>query len=154
MNVNLTAQLQTKFGLTREIKIKDSIRQVGVLSTTMYGLLMDEISKNIYKENIGIQIDESMSKIGCLQWVDDNLLASGIEQQKCLDKTNSTSNEYHVEYGQPKSNTQIIKNRRTKKTKEKFNLGDMPLEMTENYKYLGYIQNSKNNNEDHLKSIK
>ena len=48
----------------------------------------------------------------------------------------------------------IIKNRRTKKTKEKFNLGDMPLEMTENYKYLGYIQNSKNNNEDHLKSIK
>ena len=56
LNENLTAKLQTKFGLTREIKIKDSIRQGGVLSTTLYGLLMDEIGKEINKENIGIQI--------------------------------------------------------------------------------------------------
>ena len=57
LNENLTAQPQTKYGLTREIKIKDSIRQGGVLSTTMYGLLMDEISKNVQKENKGIQIN-------------------------------------------------------------------------------------------------
>ena len=49
LNENLVAQLQTKYGLTREIKIKDSIRQGGLLSITMYGLLMDEISKNTKK---------------------------------------------------------------------------------------------------------
>ena len=92
---------------------------------------MDEISKNIKKENIGIKIDESMSKIGCLQWVDDNLLAATNSQelQKCLDITDITSNEYHVEYGQPKSNTQIIKKRKKKVEKEEFKLGNMPLEM-------------------------
>ena len=49
LNKNLTAKLQTKYGLTREIHIKDSIRQGGVLSTTMYGILMDEINKEITK---------------------------------------------------------------------------------------------------------
>ena len=55
-----------------------------------------------------------MDKIGCLQWVDDNLLAAtnGYDLQKALDITNTTSNEYHVEYGQPKSNTQLIKSKK------------------------------------------
>ena len=48
-NENLTATLHTKFGLTREMTIKDSIRQGGVPSTTMYGLLMDEINREIKK---------------------------------------------------------------------------------------------------------
>ena len=156
LNENLTAQLQTKYGLTREIKIKDSIRQGGVLSTTMYGLLMDEISKNVQKENKGIQINGISGKKGSLLWVDDVLLitTSGEELQKSLDITDDTSKTYHIEYGQAKSNTQIIK-RKTKVTKkENFKLGEIPLENTEKYKYLGYIQNSKNNNEDHMKHIK
>ena len=32
INTNLTATIQTKYGNTREIKIRDSIRQGGVLS--------------------------------------------------------------------------------------------------------------------------
>ena len=47
LNENLTAKLQTKYGLTREIKIKDSIRQGGVLSVVEYALLIDEINKEI-----------------------------------------------------------------------------------------------------------
>ncbi len=47
LNSNLTAKLKTKYGLTRPIKIKDSIRQGGVLSVIQYALLMDEINKEI-----------------------------------------------------------------------------------------------------------
>ena len=47
LNQNLTAQLQTKYGLTRDIRIKDSIRQGGVLSVIQYALLIDEINKEI-----------------------------------------------------------------------------------------------------------
>ena len=62
-----------------------------------------------------------------------------------------------MEYGQSKSNTRIIKTQRKKvkgETKEEFKLGNTQLEMTEKYKYLGYLQNSKNNNDHHIKNIK
>ena len=45
LNKNVTATIQTKYGLTRKIKIKDSIRQGGFLSVLQYALLMDEINK-------------------------------------------------------------------------------------------------------------
>ena len=47
MNSNLPAKIQTKFGLTREIKIKDSIRQDGVLSVIEYATLIDKISEEL-----------------------------------------------------------------------------------------------------------
>ena len=45
INSNLTATIKTKFGSTRMIKIKDSIRQGGVLSVIEYANLIDEIAK-------------------------------------------------------------------------------------------------------------
>ena len=35
-----------------------------------------------------------------------------------------------------------------------FTLGDMNLKYTDKYKDLGYIQNNKNNLEDHIKALK
>ena len=45
LNSNLTARIQTRYGLTRRINIKDSIRQGGILSFIEYATLIDEISK-------------------------------------------------------------------------------------------------------------
>ena len=83
---------------TRSIKIRDSIRQGGVLSTTMYGLLMDEISKEIKKENLGIKIEEIDERQASLLWVDDVLLITTDSQelQKLLDITENTSSKYRV----------------------------------------------------------
>ena len=41
INTNLTTTIKTKYGNTREIKIRDSIRQGGVLSVLMYAAVMD-----------------------------------------------------------------------------------------------------------------
>ena len=70
MNENLTARISTKYGQTRQIRIRDSIRQGGVLSVIQYALLMDEISKQIKEENLGILINEE-ERTGCLEWMDD-----------------------------------------------------------------------------------
>ena len=43
LNSNLTARIQTRYGLTRRINIKDSIRQGGVPSVIEYETLIDEI---------------------------------------------------------------------------------------------------------------
>ena len=53
MNENLSAQLSTRHGNTRENRIKDSIRQGGVLSVLQYAIIIDEINKEITKKNLG-----------------------------------------------------------------------------------------------------
>ena len=155
LNENLTAKLQTKYGLTRTIKILDSIRQGGVLSTTLYGIIMDEISKELQEKNQGISIAENGIKQGTLLWVDDVfLIALEGELQNPLDITNEISNKYHIEYGEQKSNALPIKTGKRKIKENKYHLGEMELKTTEKYKYLGYLQNTKNNNEDHIKAVK
>ena len=54
MNSDLTARIRTKYGLTRKIKIKDSIRQGGVLSVIEYATLMDEITKELQEKRQGL----------------------------------------------------------------------------------------------------
>ena len=154
LNENLRAKIQTKHGNTRTIKIKDSIRQGGVLSTTLYGILMDEISKALENEETGIELIEGVLKIGSLLWVDDVIvLEEEGKLQPPLDITNETSNIYHIEYGEPKSNSMTIKNNRKKPINKNYNIGPMKLKRTDKYKYLGYLQNEKNNNDDQLKAI-
>ncbi len=50
MNTNLRAKPQTRFGLTREIKIKDNIRQGGPPSVIECATLIDEILKENHTE--------------------------------------------------------------------------------------------------------
>ena len=45
LNSNLTAKIQTRYGLTRTIRIKNSIRQWGLLSVIEYAALIDEIER-------------------------------------------------------------------------------------------------------------
>ena len=54
INTNLTATIKTKYGNTREIKIRDRIRQGGVLSVLMYATVMDEIAEEINKYELGV----------------------------------------------------------------------------------------------------
>ena len=154
LNENLTAQLQTKYGLTRDIKIKDSIRQGGVLSVVQYALLIDEISKEIQKYGLG-DMTEGLAEIiaCCLLWMDDvALIATDPKNlQTMLDITDETANRYHVEFGEPKS--KILKIGKVK-TLEEFKLGEVTLEFTDKYKYLGEIFNNKGNLKDHISEIK
>merc|ERR1711976_722845 len=84
LNKNLTATIVTKYGNTREIKIKDSIRQGGVLSVIQYALLIDEINK----ENI--RTNQSPNQINTLLWMDDIALITNniADMEKLLKQTN------------------------------------------------------------------
>ena len=106
LNTNLKTTIQTKHGPTRKITIKDSIRQGGVLSVTLYALMMDEINKDIMKETeLGINIPGTEIKIPCLLWMDDVVLAETSVQksQDLLNSTDRTSKKYHVEFGMAKT---------------------------------------------------
>ena len=152
LNENLTATIQTDHGATREIQIKDSIRQGGVLSVNQYALLMDEISKAIIERNLGVP-DGNENKTGCLLWMDDVALITNNENEmnEMLTITNQIARKYHIKFGQEKSKIMM-----TGKIKEnhKFYLGEMEIERTKAYKYLGVTLNEKNNLKDHIKSTK
>ena len=154
LNENLTAKIMTKFGPTRMIKIKDSIRQGGVLSTTLYGILMDEISKALSKEKHGIELIKNQLRIGSLLWVDDvAVVEEEGKLQPPLNTTDKVSNKYHIEFGKPKSNSMTIKNNKKKPINKEYQIGQMTLDKKQKYKYLGYLQNEKNNNDDQFTAI-
>ena len=115
LNENLRATIKTLHGNTRIIQIRDSIRQGGVLSVIEYAVLMDEINKELEKQNIGINMEELDEIIGCLLWMDDVvLIAESKEQmQKMLNITNEIAGKYRIVFGEKKSNENWRKQRQT-----------------------------------------
>ena len=93
----------------------------------MFGILMDQISKEIQKENLGVKIKGTDLTIGSLLWVDDVVLAETDPEKmkRMLEITDHVEKSYHLEFGKQKSKTVKIG-----KGKEslKFMLGDMELE--------------------------
>ncbi len=158
LNQNLTARIRTKHGLTRKIQIKDSIRQGGVLSVAQYAVLMDEIAKDIRNEHRGIKLPNSDVPVGSLLWVDDVALISldAKELQDMLDTTNNTASKYRIAFGKEKSQVMVIgsKKQREQAANTKFHLGEMELDKTESYSYLGEKLNSQGDLTDQIKSIK
>ena len=151
LNEGLEAVIKNKHGRTRKIKINDSIRQGGVLSVILFGMIMDQISKELSKEDLGIQISGTDLKVSSLLWVDDVVLLETYEEKmkRILEVVNETSKKYHIEFGESKSKAMKIG-----KVRPKFYLGDMELQYTESYKYLGYMTNTRNDLGIHLNSIK
>ena len=141
LNMNLKATIKTKDGPTRPINIKDSIRQGGVLSVLMYALLMDEIAKEIEKASKGCIIKGTNRKVGCLLWMDDVVLFSETDKelQEMLNITYEVAKKYHIEFGKDKSKVMTT----DKKNSTQFHLGDMNMEKTETYKYLGETVHNK-----------
>ena len=152
LNENLTATVQAKYGPTRKITIKDSIRQGGVLSVLQTALLIGEINKEIIGTDLGIKIPNTETNIACLLWMDDVLLLEtrpGENINYSISPTkwpkSSTSNSE-----KKKSQTMIIGNTQER---PRFTLGQMELDLTGTYKYLGEMINEKTNLKDQIAQI-
>ena len=153
LNSNLRTTIQTKYGPTRQISITDSIRQGGVLSVTLYALLMDEINKDMQGSDLGIKIPGTNTRIPCLLWMDDVVLTETETKrsQELLDKTNHTSQKYHVEFGMPK--TKYLRSGRPKKQIE-LKIGEKNIDETEKYTYLGEVINKGMNLKLHIRTMR
>ena len=150
LNSNLTARIQTRYGLTRKIKIKDSIRQGGVLSVIEYATPIDEIAKELKQHNQGYATKTNITLYSLL-WMDDVCLIHHNlqELQLILDTTNHVANKYHIQFGAAKC--KVIK--RGKGKTSSLTLNGKTLEEVPTYKYLGEIINNKGNLTDHIAEI-
>ena len=69
-----------------------------------------------------------------------------MNSKKMLDITDEVSKRYHIKFGKEKSQTITI----GKNQEPKFKLGNMVMDNTETYKYLGITINNKGTMEDHI----
>ena len=148
INTNFRARIHTKHGLTREIKIRDSMRQVGVISVIKYATLIDEIAQELKKNNIGLMTKQG-TQLNTLLWMGDVCLIHHDQTtlQQMLDITNHVAKKHHIEFGAAKCKVVKI----GPGLKSKITLNNTTLEEVPKYKYLGKICNSKGNLEEHLK---
>ena len=104
LNEDNKAVIDTHVGDTREISIKNTLRQGSALSGIAYSALTDEIAKECEKQDMGYSISDEI-KIPCLLWVDDYLAMNKAKKdiQKALDVTNNESRKYRIIYGESKS---------------------------------------------------
>ena len=100
LNSNLTVNIHSRHGLTREIRIRDSIRQGKVLSVIEYATPIGEISEELKEHNSGTET-ESGEKINYLLWIDDLCLIHHDLKtlQKMMNITNHATLKYHNEFG-------------------------------------------------------
>ena len=146
LNSNLTAKIQTRYGLTRKLQIKDSIRQGGVLSVIEYATLTDEIAKELRQGNPGYVTQANITLDSFLWMGDVCLIHPDVEKlQEIQGVTNHVVNTYHIQFGPAKC--KVIKRGKGKKSSPKLNGEE--LEEVPAYKYLGEMINNKGNLSDH-----
>ena len=134
--------IKTQHGYTRQIHIKDSIRQGGILSVLEYANLMDEITKEIRKNpKCNINIGNETTP-GCFLWMDDVVLMHTDPRmiQIMLDTTYRISQRYRIKFGTEKS--KVLHIGPPTPLRNKFTLGLQTLEATDTYKYLGITLNT------------
>ena len=139
INENLTATIETKYGDTRKIQIKDSIRQGGVLAVVAYANLMDEIAKEIKENKENLIPTGNNEKPGCLLWMDDVVLlhTDKKQMQEMLNTTHEIVSRYRIKFGAAKSKVLIIG-----KDKAEFKIGNLPIEEATTYNLDNTIKNN------------
>ena len=136
----MSAQVKTRFGSTRIIRIKDIIKQGGVLSVTEYSKLIDEINEEL--KNQGLCIFYGDIRINSLLLMDDIAVCSDcpVEMQSILSViySYSFSLKWHLKFSKKKSKILIINETEDTQNLE-WQLGAMTIERCSEYTYLGEI---------------
>ena len=116
-----------------------------------YATLIDEITKELKKNNIGLKTKQG-TQLNTLLWMDDVCLIHHdlTKLQQMLDITNHVAKKHHIEFGAAKCKVVKI----GPGLKREITLNNATLEEVPKYKYLGKIYNSKGNLEEHLKKQK
>ena len=153
LNTGLTAKINTKAGLTREITREAGGKQGGKLMVPLFAKMMDTAAEDMQADpNLGISIANIV--IETLIFVDDKIsFAEGDQQQQLtLDFADEFAQKHKLEWGNSKCKTMTIGNSRNKK--KEWKLGGEEIGACQEYKYLGDIISLDGKNTSNLKERK
>ena len=153
LNTGLTAKINTKVGLTREIAREAGGKQGGKIMVPLFAKMMDTAAEDMQADpNLGISI--ANITIQALIFVDDKItFAEGDKQQQLTLKFADTFAQKHkLEWGKDKCKTMTIGYSKNE-TKE-WKLGGEKIGACQEYKYLGDIISQDGKNTTNLKERK
>ena len=149
LNKNLKAKMKTKFGLTREVEMEIGGKQGSRLTGRMFSKLMDTLAEELDGE--GFTINELLT-IAVLLWVDDVIsCVDGVDnQEKMLQKIHEFARRHRLVWGQNKC--KVMRVGKHTDTPKEWNLGDIKIQESTSYKYLGDVITSDGKNSENLEA--
>ena len=140
-NTRISAKVN-KHSRTELFKSEVCIRQGDNLSPTLFKIIMDELPKELVKDNCSPVI-LNKNPIPCLLYADDIVLMSETPEglQEEINKTKCYGEKHGLEMNTNKTKTMFI-NKKSKMSKIDFKLNSLNLEEVKEYKYLGLLISS------------
>lgn len=149
LNKNQTTRVITKYGLTNNIELKNSIRQGRPLSGPEFAVLIDELESFLQAEGFNIKYGHLL--IITLLFMDDIALFSKSEKdlQTLLNTTELFLNKWKLKVNIKKSAVMIFNEQQRGKEKH-FYIDDKEIKIVKEYKYLGELITENLKIKEHL----
>ena len=182
LSTDLKASIKTRFGHTREILMEIGGKQGSRLTGRMFGKLMDLLEEDFEAANEGFKLTATPApspttvvsdtaghnpittqipqkepetlRIATLLWVDDVVTcAEGEDSQiDTLKKVNNFAEKHKLTWGKEKC--KVMRTGKHQGGTQEWQLGEMKIEETADYKYLGDTITQDGKNTENLKSRK
>ena len=129
-------------------------RQGSRLTGRLFSKMMDILSEELSVTDLGIHLSNDI-KIATLLWVDDVLTCTNGEnnQKEILQRVNEFAQKHKIRWGQSKCNVMRVGNHGKNKEKE-WLVGNMVINETQQYRYLGDIISNNGKNSHNLENRK
>ena len=136
LSMELKAIIKTRFGNTREINMEIGGRQGSSLTGRLFAKLMDMLAEELGLTDKGYELSEEL-KIAVLLWVDDVVsCVDGENNQKdILRIVDEFAIKHKLKWGAHKCN--IMRVGKHKEPTKEWKLGELTIQETNTYKYLG-----------------
>ena len=139
---NQKIKIKTKFGLTDEVVVNDSLRQGKPLSGPEFACFIDDLNCQLLAKDLGTRY--LYLTIASLLFMDDisAIAESKQELTKMLQVTDNFLSKWQLKVNQNKSGIIVFNEKYNVNRKEenlKINIGNKALESKNSYKYLGEI---------------
>ena len=154
MNINLKAKVKTKHGHTDEFEMLVGGRQGSKLTGRLFSKMMDLLAEKTLNTEIGFSLNFEI-KIPILLWVDDviSCVEGESNQRDILKHIDQFGKDHKLWWGQEKC--QVMRVGRHKTTNSTpWKIGDMQIEETKIYRYLGDIISNDGKNSKNIESRK
>ena len=153
LNVDLSSIVKTRFGDTKEFNMEIGGKQGSKLTGCMFAKMVDLLAEEFLSTKEGFYISEDLI-IAFLLWVDDIVSCiEGTENlKKALEKINEFAVKHKIKWSNEKCNVMKIGKHDDEDTEWK--VGEMTIQETSKYKYLGDIITNDGKNTENLKARK
>jgi hypothetical protein len=139
MSNNVYYCVKMKSGITNKIPSNVGVKQGCVLSPTLFNLYLADLP-DIFDDSCDpiMNFDTTLS---CLMFADDIILMSESADglQKCIDKLHSYCDKWSLTLNTKKTQVLIFNKGGHSFKRFKFNYGNIPIEITQKYCYLGIL---------------